>query len=119
MVGYLFYPTADTAQDRIWRDTAKLWGEDKADTYIRGLHGHLEKLCITRALWRSLPIGLTLPADIKGVINVSRYRRHYLFFRELPSGKIGVMSILHERMDIPARLMEELEKLVGDFSGEN
>lgn len=85
--------------------------------YIRGLHAHLEKLCRTRAIWRALPSDLVLPSGIGGSIYVSRYRRHYLFFRELASGKIGVMSILHERMDVPARLVEELGKLARDLTG--
>lgn len=34
-------------------------------------------------------------------------------------GKIGVMSILHERMDIPARLVEELVEPAGDLTGED
>lgn len=117
-MGYLFYPTANAAQDRIWRDTAERWGEEQAETYIRGLHGHLEKLCTTRALWRSLPTDLSLPAGVEGVIPVSRYGRHHLFFRELPSGKIGIMSILHERMDMPTRLMEELQKLNANLGEE-
>ncbi len=54
-----------------------------------------------------------------GRIYVSRYRRHYLFFREFDSGNIGVMSILHERMDVPARLAEELVKLPGGLGGED
>jgi hypothetical protein len=60
-----------------------------------------------------------LPSGIEGNIYVSRYRRHYLFFREFESGKNGVMSILHERMDIPARLIEELGKLAGDLTNED
>lgn len=38
--------------------------------------------------------------------------------RELPSGKIGIISILHERMDMPARLMEELQKLTANLGEE-
>lgn len=114
-MGYLFYPAANG----IWRDTAETWGEDQAASYIRGLHAHLEKLCRTRAIWRALPSDLVLPSGIEGSIYVSRYRRHYLFFRELASGKIGVMSILHERMDVPARLVEELGKLARDPTGED
>ena len=110
MPGYLFYPTADAAQDRIWRDTVEQWGEDQAAVYIRGLHAYLEKLSRSRMLWRTLPANLTLPAGLNGIVHASRYRRHILFFRELPSGKIGVMSILHERVDIPTRLLQELEK---------
>ncbi len=54
-----------------------------------------------------------------GHIYVSRYRRHYLFFREFDSGNTGVMSILHERMDVPARLAEELVKLAGGLGSED
>ena len=118
-MGYLFYPAANATQDRIWRDTAETWGEDQAASYIRGLHAHLEKLCRTRAIWRALPSDLVLPSGIEGSIYVSRYRRQYLFFRELASGKIGVRSILHERMDVPARLVEELGKLARYLTGED
>lgn len=41
------------------------------------------------------------------------------FFREFESGNIGVMSILHERMDVTARLAEQLVKLAGGFGGED
>ncbi|WP_426238577.1 type II toxin-antitoxin system RelE/ParE family toxin [Pararhizobium sp. DWP1-1-3] len=108
MAGYLFYPPADAAQDRIWRDTVVQWGEAQAVTYITGLHTHLQKLSETKALWRRLPSDLATPADLKAHAYFSRYERHYLFFRALPSGKIGVMAILHDRMDIPVRLHEDL-----------
>lgn len=111
-MGYLFYPAANAPQDRIWHETAETWGEDQSASYMRGLHAHLEKLCRTRAIWRALPSDLVLPSGIY----VSRYRRHNLFFRKFESGKFGVMSILHKRMDIPARLAEELVKLAGDLT---
>lgn len=38
------------------------------------------------------------------------YRYHILFFRELSSGDIGVISILHANMYIPARLREDVER---------
>ncbi|MBP1858555.1 type II toxin-antitoxin system RelE/ParE family toxin [Rhizobium herbae] len=108
MTGYLFYPPADAAQDRIWKETVDQWGEAQAVTYITGLHAHLQKLSATKALWRRLPGNLAVPADLKVQAFFSRCERHYLFFRELPSGKIGVMAILHDRMDIPVRLHEDL-----------
>jgi plasmid stabilization system protein ParE len=114
MPGYLFYPPADAAQDRIWRDTVERWDESQAVRYIEGLHKHLQKLSETRALWRRLPQRLIASTGIKEQAYFSHYERHYLFFRELPSGKIGVMSILHERMDLPVRLSEDLVKLAGD-----
>jgi plasmid stabilization system protein ParE len=36
-----------------------------------------------------------------------RRQHHYIFFRELSSGSLGVINILHENMDIPARLKED------------
>ncbi|HEY0124780.1 MAG TPA: type II toxin-antitoxin system RelE/ParE family toxin [Rhizobium sp.] len=112
MGGYLFYPRADVAQDRIWIDTTERWGETQADKYIVGLHAHLLQLSKTKALWRRLPPNLVATASIKTSVFLSRYERHYIFFRELPSGKIGVMSILHERMDMPARLREDLASII-------
>ncbi len=111
MSGYLFYSPADVAQDRIWADTVKQWGEAQAVTYITGLHTHLQKLSETRSLWRKLPRDLVIPADLRTEAFFSRYERHFLFFRELPSGKIGIMAIVHDRMDIPVRLHEDLTSI--------
>jgi plasmid stabilization system protein ParE len=115
MSGYLFYPAADAAQDRIWKDTVVHWGEAQTARYITGLHAHLQKLSETKALWRRLPRDLVAPADLKAQAFFSRYGRHFLFFRELPSGKIGVMAILHDRMDIPVRLHEDLSGIADKF----
>ncbi len=113
MAGYLFYPPADAAQDRIWSDTVERWGEAQAVRYIKGLHAHLQWLSETRAVWRRLPDSLVIPADIEATAFFSRYERHYVFFRSLRDEKIGIMSILHDRMDMPARLAEDLGKLSG------
>lgn len=118
MSGYLFYPPADAAQDRIWRDTVDQWGEAQAAAYITGLHAHLQKLSETKALWRKLPGDLAVPADLKAHAFFIRYERHYLFLRELPSGKIGVMAILHDRIGIPVRLHEDLAGIIDKFSEE-
>ncbi|OCJ10357.1 plasmid stabilization protein [Rhizobium sp. AC27/96] len=111
MAAYRFYPRADAAQDKIWRDTVEKWGEPQAVTYITGLHAHLTCLCETKALWRQLPQKLVVPVNVKHEAYFSRYGHHYVFFRELDNGDLGVMSILHERMDLPVRLAEDLAAL--------
>lgn len=116
MVTYRFYPRADAAQDKIWRDTAEKWGEAQAVTYITGLHDHLKLLCEERRIWRRLPQKLAVPADVKREAYFSRYERHYVFFRELDNGDLGVMSILHEKMDLPVRLAEDLATLLDKAS---
>jgi plasmid stabilization system protein ParE len=40
-----------------------------------------------------------------------RYRHHDVFFRELSGSRIGIMSILHERMDLSMCLAEDLHEL--------
>ncbi|MGN8171644.1 type II toxin-antitoxin system RelE/ParE family toxin [Agrobacterium cavarae] len=108
---YRFYAPADAAQDKIWRDTVEQWGEAQAESYLRGLHAHLHRLCDNRLLWRRLPQRLAVPSDIKREAYFSRYERHYLFFRTLDNGDLGVMSILHEKMDMAVRLREDLSAL--------
>lgn len=111
MVTYRFFPKADAAQDKIWQDTVEKWGEAQATTYITGLHTHLKLLCAERKVWRRLPQKLAVPIDIKREAYFSRYERHYVFFRVLDNGDLGLMSILHERMDLPVRLAEDLVAL--------
>lgn len=111
MAAYRFYPRADAAQDKIWQDTVAKWVEPQAVTYITGLHAHLKFLCDNRAIWRQLPRFLAVPTDVKREAFFSRYEHHYVFFRELDNGDLGVMSIQHERMDLPVRLEEDLAAL--------
>lgn len=47
--------------------------------------------------------GVTRQVDIRVCV-----ARHYVFFRQLDNGDLGVMNSLHERMDLPARLMDDL-----------
>jgi plasmid stabilization system protein ParE len=44
---------------------------------------------------------------LKGIYFV-RYEHHYVFFRELTKEVLGVVNVLHESMDIPNRLKEDL-----------
>jgi len=72
----------------------------------------LQRLCQDRSIWRQLPKRLAVPADIKRSAYFSRYEHHYVFFRELKNGDLGIMSILHERMNLPVRLKEDLAALL-------
>ena len=58
-----------------------------------------------------------MPSDIKREACFSRYERHYLFFRTLDNGDLGVMGILHEKMDMAVRLREDLAALDAKGSG--
>ncbi len=116
MVGYKFFPTADKSQDAIWDYTYEEWGEAQANKYITGLHSHIQKLADKKLLWWPIPKSFVLPADLEMEVFFSHYEKHYIFFRELRKGIIGIMSILHDSMHIPVRLREDLEKITGNPS---
>lgn len=98
------YPPAKRAIKDIWKYTVDQWGEDQANVYIHGLHGTIQKLAENRMIWRQL----THPG-VQGVY-FARYEHHYLFFRELSDGCLGVISVLHENMNLPFRLCEDLDE---------
>lgn len=106
---YTFHPLAAQKQIEIWEYTFHEWGIEQADKYIDGLHQQLANICSNLSLLRHLPSEVA-PPDVK----FFHYARHYVFVRETPNHpgvKIQVLSILHDSMDIPARLQEELEQL--------
>lgn len=93
-------PSARRRLLEIWDYTARTWGTEQADRYLNGLEKHLSGLLDDRTKWR-VPM-----AGIPGV-RFSQYEHHYVFFRELGSCDIGVITILHERMDLPRRFRED------------
>jgi len=111
VANYLFFPAADKAQDGIWHYTHEKWGQEQAEKYIMGLHEHIQGLADKILFWRTLPESLVVPADLDVQAYFSRYEHHYIFFRELSGDKIGIMSLLHERADVPVRLREDFVKI--------
>ena len=105
---YSFHPQANIQQNNIWSYTSENWGASQADKYIDGLHSHLQNISENLSLLRNVPEYI-----IPG-IKFFHYGRHFVFVREAGKyrdEKIQVLSILHDRMDIPSRLLEELKKL--------
>jgi toxin ParE1/3/4 len=97
----------DAAKERligVWDYTEQMWGEEQADRYVRGLAEAIHAAVGKRHRWRRL-----MDEALKGVFFI-RFQHHYVFFRELSDGTLGVISVLHEKMDIPARLREDSER---------
>lgn len=103
---YSFHPLADEQQTEIWLYTYKQWGIAQADKYIDGLHEQLFKAAQDFSLLKS----------VSNLSNVKffHYIRHYVFIKEaethLPE-KIQVLALLHDRMDMPAKLSKILSDL--------
>ncbi len=100
-MGVKIYRTAQSRLLEVWDYKEATWGEEQADAYVRELVDAAHRLPDERHGWR-----LVKDRVLRGVFFV-RHRHHYLFFRELGGGEIGVISVLYESMDIPARLRED------------
>lgn len=87
--------------DEIYRYTRERWGEAQADRYITGLFETFERLESHETMSRPVPA-------VFGVDGyVLRYERHFVYWRRLGNGDIGIVTILHERMHQIDRLRED------------
>lgn len=96
------HPSARRSIIKIWHYTDENWGEKQADRYVRGIYKAIEHAALNRHLWRAVE-----HEKFAGIFFI-RYEHHYIFFRELNKNTLGIVSILHKRMNIPDRLKEEL-----------
>jgi toxin ParE1/3/4 len=98
------YPAAQERILEIWDYTERKWNEKQADAHVRELVAEIEVVASQRHRWRPV-----LDESMQGVY-FFRHRLHYIFFRELSKRRLGVISVLQENMDIPARLREDSER---------
>lgn len=94
-------PAARARLLEIWSYTEAQWGESQADKYLRDLTFAIKRLDRQRMTWKPVRDG-----ELDGFFFI-RHARHFIFFRSFPDGGIGIISILHETMDIPSRLRED------------
>ena len=87
--------------DEIYRYTRDRWGEAQADRYVTGLFEAFERIDDHGVL--SKPV----PADFGVEGFYLRYESHVVYWRRLPNGDIGIVTILHERMHQMDRFRED------------
>lgn len=90
--------------DDIYAYTRDLWGEAQAERYIRGLFERFEAIAGRRFPWRPIPAEF----GVDGY--VCRYERHFIYWKTLAGGDVGIVTILHERM-------HQLDRFREDFPG--
>lgn len=78
--------------DEIYRYTRDRWGTEQADRYISGMFEAFEGIETHTTLSR--PVPATFGVD--GFF--FRHERHFVYWRRLPNGHIGIVTVLHERM---------------------
>lgn len=73
MTSFVLSPAAQADVDGIWDYTAENWGVDQAESYI---------------------------ADIRDGYRKALVGKHVLFFKTEDTGRITIMRILHQKMDV-------------------
>jgi plasmid stabilization system protein ParE len=89
--------------DEIYRYTRDRWGTQQADRYryITGLFEAFDGIATHRTSSRPIPAEF----GIDGYF--FRYERHFVYWRWLSNGDIGIVTILHERMHQIDRFQED------------
>ena len=85
----------------IWIYTAKQWGERQADRYTGRLEMCFQGLAEGRTRSRSF-------SERVPQVRVTRCQHHYIFYVQPEGRKPLVIALLHERMNMLARLGERL-----------
>ena len=87
--------------DEIYRYTRERWGDEQADRYITGLFEAFERIETHRIMSRPVPAAF----GVEGYM--FRYNQHFVYWRRLLDGDIGIVTILHERMHQIDRFRED------------
>lgn len=88
--------------DEIYRYTRDRWGAEQADRHITGLFAAFDRIETHEVMSRPVPAEL----GVEGYY--FRYERHFVYWRRLGNGGIGIVTILHERMHQLDRFREDL-----------
>lgn len=106
-----YYLTADALMNvrDIVRESARQWGGAQAKSYQTSLSDGFQRIADRHA---------QLPRKSAGVggLRLHRINRHYAVFLVLTENSIIIVAILHERMDVSARLRAMQGKLGRDIA---
>ncbi|MCF6178592.1 MAG: type II toxin-antitoxin system RelE/ParE family toxin [Geopsychrobacter sp.] len=101
MARYLIQDAASHRIDEIYQYTFSQWGAEQAGSYVIDLFDTFLKIETHEVL--SCPI----PASFEVDGFFCRYEKHFVYWRHLSSGDIGIVTILHERMHQVGRLNDD------------
>ena len=97
MANYKLTKKAVQDLNQIWNYTFDKWSENQADKYYHELINHCSKVA------KDPILGIQYDFLIEG-LKGSKVNKHIIFYRQISDNEIEVERILHERMDIKARL---------------
>ncbi len=87
--------------DEIFRYARDRWGAEQAERYIVGLFEAFDRIEAHGVMSKPIPAEF----GVEGYF--FRYERHFVYWRRLTNGDIGIVTFLHERMQQIDRFREE------------
>lgn len=102
MTTYRVQRAAGHRLDQIYLYTRETWGEAQAERYIRGIFERFEAIAARRFPWRPVPAEF----GVDGY--VCRYEKHFIYWKLLGDGAVGIATVLHERMHQRDRFREDV-----------
>lgn len=91
--------------DEIYRYTLDKWGEEQAAQYVTGLFAAFDRIATHGVVSKPIPAAF----GVNGFF--FRYERHFVYWRHLSNGDIGIVTILHERMHQLSRFQDDFWSL--------
>ena len=88
--------------DDICRNTRGKWGDDQGEKYITRLFAAFDKIAAHGVVSKPIPVEF----GVEGFF--FRYERHFVYWRQLSNGDIGIVTILYQRM-------HQIERFQDDF----
>lgn len=88
--------------DDIYRYTRDRWGPEQADRYITDLFAAFERIDSHGVVSRPIPAEFAIDGFY------FRHAHHFVYWRWLSDGDIGIVTILHERMHQMDSFRDEL-----------
>lgn len=101
MTGVWIQEAASWRLDEIYRYTRERWGEQQAQRYISGLFEAFGRIGSHGVASRPVPAAF----GVEGFF--FRYEQHFVYWKRLSNGDIGIVTILHERMHQIGRFRED------------
>ena len=105
MTQFLIQNSASYRIDEIYRYTREKWGTTQAESYLTGLFAAFEKIDTHEVLSRPIPAEF----GVKGFF--FRYRKHFVYWKYLSNGAVGIVTILHERMHHIERFKDDFKNI--------
>lgn len=103
MTRYALSPAANASIDEIFVYTLEQWGAEQARSYLETLFGTFEAIVEGTARSRDAKSAFGFEA------NFVKSGRHYIYWKHLGDGRVGITAIIHESRQQAIRFAEAVE----------